>query len=155
MGEGKDGQVTTETRTVTVGSVAKKKGNTNNRDWVRYSLMDEDDKFVGSTFDKKIGEALDEYAGKSVEVDLDVKQGEKGKLYDLTAVRLAVGGGSNGSAPTPAEKHSTIVREVALKAAVDHAPAGTSVGDVLATADAFVAWINGEKGTNDDSEIPF
>lgn len=148
--------MTTETRTVTVGSVAKKTGTTNGKTWTRYSLMDDDDKFVGSTFDKHIFDALEGYGGKAIEVDLDVRDGERGKLYDLKAVRLANG---NGSAPSPAEKHSTIVREVALKAAVDYwgglGVDSRTPDDVIALADRFVAWINGEPPPADDSEIPF
>lgn len=149
-----------ETRTVTVGSVAKKSDVTNGRRWTRYSLLDSDDKFVGSTFDKHIADALDEYGGQLIEVDLEVKEGREGaKLYDLKAVRLATTGGANGNAPTPFAKHSTIVREVALKAAVAYAArlpgeAEATINEVLLVADKFVEWINDEKGRPEE-EIPF
>jgi hypothetical protein len=152
--------VSTETRTVTVGSVARQHAPASSqRKWVRYSLMDAEDKFVGSTFDKAIGEALDGFGGQTVEVDLEVKDGDRGaKLYDLKAVRLAPSGGASGSAPTPAERDTRITRSVALKAAVDYAghwaDSRLTQAQVLGIADAFDSWLRGEE-KGDDGEVPF
>lgn len=148
--------MTTETRTVTVGSVARKSGETNGRKWVRYSLLDDRDKFVGSTFDKAIGDALENFDGDTIEVDLEVKQGEKGNLYDLKAVRLA--SPPPIAAINPAERDTRITRSVALKAAVDFAAqegGHNSVDTVLIVANAFDAWLRGEEKGSNDSEIPF
>lgn len=131
------------TRTVTVGSIQTKTGKNGDRTWRRFSLLDPDDKFVGSTFSGTVGKFLQEHEGQRIEVDIEEKQGESGTLRDLIDAREAV---TATAEPTvsPTEKHSTIIREVALKAAVEYAAiAGpdVTVDQTLIIADKFAAWI--------------
>lgn len=131
------------TRTVTVGSIQTKTGKNGDRTWRRFSLLDPDDKFVGSTFSGTVGKFLQEHEGQRIEVDIEEKQGESGTLRDLIDAREVV---TTTAEPTvsPTEKHSTIIREVALKAAVEYAAiAGPSVtvDQTLIIADKFASWI--------------
>lgn len=141
-----------KTRIVTVGSVETKSGESGDRKWRRYGLKDEDDRFIGSTFSSTVGKFLQEHEGKRVEVDVEEKEGRDGvTLRDLLDARepsASASAGGEAAGPTPAEKHTTIAREVALKAAVEYAaslegPGQIGTEGVITIANKFLAYIEG------------
>jgi hypothetical protein len=81
------------TKQVVVGGVETKSGETNGRKWRRFSLKDDSDKFVGSTFSSTVGSFLQAHEGQRIEVELDEKQGSEGAtLRDLVDAREITAG---------------------------------------------------------------
>lgn len=144
-----------KTRQVVVGGVETKSSPPDaERKWRRYSLKDPDDKFVGSTFSSTVGKFLQDHEGKRIEVDIEEKEGTGGgTLRDILDARevTSPAPAEASAGPTPAEKHTTTAREVALKAAVEYAPiagaagGGLNVEGVLMIADKFLAYIEGRE----------
>jgi len=109
--EGDQRMSETKTRIVTIGSVQTKSGESgegdSKRKWRRYSLIDPDDKFVGSTFSGTIGKFLQDHEGQRVEVDIEEKPGrEGGTLRDLLDAREP---GAGTAAPAGAVNDDAVV----------------------------------------------
>lgn len=143
----------TRTQTVRVENVSTKVGkNAQGKSWTKYELEANDGRFKAGTFNKKIGAFLQENLGERVTVE--VTQSENGRFLNLVSaveaapeeVKSQVTKSTKSFYQSDPGKEVRIVREVALKAAVEFlsGTSDASVGTVLHVSKQFEKYINGE-----------
>jgi hypothetical protein len=126
--------------TVKISDVKVKEGQGTKGPWQLFALIDGNGN-RHSTFDTKLGAFLQANVGALV--DIETEQTERGSNLKSARVHAEeVRGASNG-----AQRDTLIVREVALKAAVEWAQGQReplSWNDIILAADKFTAWITAQ-----------
>lgn len=149
-------------KTIIVGGVESKSGLSNKlgKDgkpipWTRYSIKDQADKFIGSTFSDSIALIARANIGKQVTLEIEERENpdpERPPYKDIV-------GAMPGTIATPAEVASVgrastngaapDIRIAALNAAIQ---AGVQFDLILSTADKFASWLT---ETEQVQHIPF
>lgn len=160
-------------KVVIVGGIESKSGVSPAKDgkpakpWTRYSLKDQADHFVGSTFSDTIVGILKSNIGQQVTVEVEERENPdpmKQPYRDIV-------GAMPGVVATPAEVASVgrtstdgaapdrSIRAAALQAAVTLVTGTGAADDVLSIADKYVAWITETEQVQHmrafDPDIPF
>lgn len=150
-------------RTIIVGGIESKSGMSvkdgKQKPWTRYSVKDQSDKFVGSTFSETIVGVLKANIGKQVTLEIEERENpdpERQPFRDIVGAMPGVIAsaaeamtiheriskvGINNLPPTTAGPTDRAVRSAALAAAVQYVALVGNAEAVLVTADKFLSWI--------------
>ena len=93
-----------------------------------------------STWDVAVAKLCEARKGQELDIETE-KTGDQGQFTNIKTAKLPPATGAGA----PSSRDALIVREVALKAAVERfAGVQASDADVVSTASAYVAWLLGE-----------
>ena len=158
-------------KVIIVGGVESKSGLSDKLDkdghkkpWTRFSIKDQTDHFVGSTFSATIAKVATDNIGKQVTLDIEERENpdpERPPYKDVVGAMPGVQATAEeacsvGPTPTTTTSPDMTIRIAALTAAAACAP---DINGVLALADKFVSWLQESAQVQhmpfDPDQVPF